>query len=150
MKMYVHIELENDKEAQAFISRLAGEEKKAPEKTAAPLIADATPKTPSVPPLAEIIEKAKGHIAPETPKTAPESAEKEAPKESTHEAENPPAEPVISEDQAVELRIACEKFCAADPEGKKKIQRFLKEKGVTRITALPVSLLPEFKAVVNA
>ncbi len=153
MKMYVHIKLENAKEAQAFISRLAGEEKKAP---VTKIIADAVPSAvpvPTVPPitpLAEIIEKAKGYMALKTAETGPESAEKEPPKESTHEAEEPPAEPLISEDQAISLRIACEKFCAADPQGKKKIQQFLKEKGVSRITALPVSLLPDFKAVVNA
>ena len=151
MKMYVHIKLENAKEAQAFISRLAGEEKKAP---VTKIIADAVPSAvpvPTVPPitpLAEIIEKAKGHMALKTAETGPESAEREAPQEIPHEAEEPPAEPVISEDQAVALRVACEKFCAQAPDGKKKIRQFLKDKGVKRITALPVSLFAEFQSMV--
>ena len=55
---------------------------------------------------------------------------------------------MISEAQAVTLRVACEKFCAQDPDGKKKIRRFLKDKGVKRITALPVSLFAEFQSMV--
>lgn len=44
--------------------------------------------------------------------------------------------------------MLCEKFCAKDKDGKKKIQAFLKEHNVQRITVLPESLIEEFKKVV--
>ena len=147
MKMYIHVKLENEKEARTFIRHLAAERMPKPAETGAvPVPAEAS--APRVPTIAEVIERAKGHTAPKTTETAPESDEKEAPKEIPHEAEEPPAEPVISEDQAVALRVACEKFCAQDPDGKKKIRQFMKGKGVKRITALPVSLFAEFQSMV--
>lgn len=147
MRMYIHVKLENEKEARAFLRGLAAERMTEPAETGVfPVPAEAS--APRVPTIAEVIELAKGHTAPKTTETAPESAEREVPKEIPHEAEEPPAEPVISEDQAVALRVACEKFCAQDPDGKKKIRQFLKEKGVKRITALPVSLFADFQSMV--
>lgn len=60
----------------------------------------------------------------------------------------PEADGPISESEAVELRVLCEKFCAADKEGKKKIKEFLTTHKVSRITALPKSMLDEFKKAV--
>lgn len=60
----------------------------------------------------------------------------------------PEADGPISESEAVELRVLCEKFCAKDKDGKKKIQAFLKEHNVQRITVLPESLIEEFKKAV--
>lgn len=100
---------------------------------------------PAVQPMADIIEKARGAKKQET---APESPAVPAPQGSIPPEALPPQPPVISEAQAVELRVLCEKFCAQDPEGKKKIQRFLKDHDVPRITEMPTALVDEFKAAV--
>ena len=109
-------------------------------------------------PMKTIIENAKGKPAEEAAPAVPPAA----PAEETHPAETPtpapaggetaepPQEPVISEAQAVELRVLCEKFCARDAEGKKKIQHFLRQHGVARITAMPVHLLEDFRKLVAA
>lgn len=122
--------------------------------------------TPAVPPLTPLAEWIEDHPPvhppevlppkpPKAPKPEPRKAPKpeppKVPKPETPEAPKP--EPLktdgpISEAEAVELRVLCEKFCAVDKEGKKKIQAFLKEHNVQRITVLPESLIEEFKKVV--
>ncbi len=122
--------------------------------------------TPAVPPLTPLAEWIEDHPPvhppevlppkpPKAPKPEPRKAPKpeppKVPKPETPEAPKP--EPLktdgpISEAEAVELRVLCEKFCAKDKDGKKKIQAFLKEHNVQRITVLPESLIEEFKKVV--
>lgn len=108
--------------------------------------APAAPEAPAVQPMADIIAKARGA---KTAETASESPAVPAPQESIPAEAKAPEPPVISEAQAVELRVLCEKFCAQDPEGKKKIQRFLKDHDVPRITEMPPALVDEFKAEVT-
>lgn len=106
--------------------------------------------TPAVPPLTPLAEWIEDHPPVHPPEVLPPEPPK-VPKPETPEAPKP--EPLktdgpISEAEAVELRVLCEKFCAVDKEGKKKIQAFLKEHNVQRITVLPESLIEEFKKVV--
>lgn len=114
--------------------------------------------TPAVPPLTPLAEWIEDHppvhppeVLPPEPPKAPKTEPPKVPKPETPEAPKP--EPLktdgpISEAEAVELRVLCEKFCAVDKEGKKKIRAFLKEHNVQRITVLPESLIEEFKKVV--
>ena len=120
MKMFVHISLDNELEIKDFCRRFAGEMPAEPERPAE------RKEAPVEKPEQSVEKKA------------------EAPAEKK-DAEKPDR---ISEEEAVSLRIACEKFCAADKEGKKKIQQFLKDKGIARITAMPVSCLADFQAMV--
>lgn len=119
------------------------------------LIPKSTPVVPPLTPLAEWIEDQPLVHPPKAqkpePRKAPKTEPPKVPKPETPEAPKP--EPLktdgpISEAEAVELRVLCEKFCAVDKEGKKKIQAFLKEHNVQRITVLPESLIEEFKKVV--
>ena len=127
------------------------------------LIPKSTPVVPPLTPLAEWIEDHPPVHPPEVlppeppkvqkpePRKAPKTEPPKVPKPEPPEAPktNPPkTDGPISEAEAVELRVLCEKFCAKDKDGKKKIQAFLKEHNVQRITVLPESLIEEFKKVV--
>lgn len=107
------------------------------------LIPKSTPVVPPLTPLAEWIEDHPPEVLPPEPPKVPKPETPEAPKPEPLKTDGP-----ISEAEAVELRVLCEKFCAVDKEGKKKIQAFLKEHNVQRITVLPESLIEEFKKVV--
>lgn len=114
--------------------------------------------TPAVPPLTPLAEWIEDHppvhppeVLPPKPPKAPKPEPPKVPKPETPEApktDPPKTDGPISEAEAVELRVLCEKFCAKDKDGKKKIQAFLKEHNVQRITVLPESLIEEFKKVV--
>lgn len=78
----------------------------------------------------------------------PDSEPDPKPEPEPEKVTEPETDGPISESEAVELRVLCEKFCAADKEGKKKIKEFLTTHKVSRITALPKSMLDEFKKAV--
>lgn len=85
--------------------------------------------------------------APEAKAEAPAKQAPEPKPEAAPEEKAAVTDGLITEAEAVELRVLAEKFCAADKDGKKKIKEFLGKHNVPRITALPRSLISAFREV---
>lgn len=86
--------------------------------------------------------------------TAPRVKEAKAPKAKKAEPvkEEPPkaaAADELTEDQKTELRTLCAEYTHKVSDGKEKIKRFLKDKGLAKVTELKPDDLAEFKALVQ-